>query len=366
MANWWDEMGTTIGDNLIGMQMPFGMAPPTDPQQRAQMINPMLMQIGASMLANRKKDPVVNLGNALTGAQAMGQQNMGRQLYAAQLSQAAEDRKEKKEQENKTRQWALKQPWAKDYPVATMDAADLAKLAMSVNKQPDMPGSYDEFRLAQQNPAYAQYLQQGKGAGPSMQTREIDGVVYNWNPQTGQLGEALGKASSRGQSVPQAVQGDAIRTEQSFKNVTQALDRFEKLAKNAGVLGSTVPGAKRDAIEQERRNIQLQLKELFNLGVLNGPDLSLMEQMIFDPSISVTDPIGSAVKTWGGVDDRIESSVSKLKEMLKTVRDNKLAVVKSYSGGGGATPTQGPPPEIDPALWDVMTPEEQALWQTSQ
>jgi hypothetical protein len=205
MANWWDQMGTTIGDNLIGMQMPFGMEPPTDPQQRAQMINPMLMQIGASMLAGRKQNPAVNVGNALMGAQAMGQQNMGRQLYASQLAQAAEDRKERKETENRTRSWAKSQPWAKDYPVDTMDTSDIFKIAVGANKPPDMPASVDEFNFAKQNGFqgnYVDFMQLGKGAAPNMQVVEVDGMKYNWNPQTGQLGEALGKSSNRDQPAP--------------------------------------------------------------------------------------------------------------------------------------------------------------------
>lgn len=206
MANWWDTMGTTIGDNLIGMQLPFGMAPPTDPQQRAQMINPMLLQMGGSMLAGSKKlSPAVNVGNALMGAQAMGQENMGRQLYAAQIADTAQERKERREERNRTRQWALTQPWAKDYPIDTMSTDDIFKIAVGANKPPDMPASVDEFNFARQNGfkgSYTDWMQQGKGSGPNMQVVEVDGMKYNWNPQTGQLGQALGKSSNRDQPAP--------------------------------------------------------------------------------------------------------------------------------------------------------------------
>ena len=43
----------------------------------------------------------------------------------------------------------------------------------------------------------------------------------------------------------------------------------------------------------EVRNSQLLAKEIYNLGVLNGPDLSLMESIIANPTDTSANTIGS-------------------------------------------------------------------------
>lgn len=42
--------------------------------------------------------------------------------------------------------------------------------------------------------------------------------------------------------------------------------------------------AKRADIQAKYRNMQLQAKEAYNLGVLNGPDLTIIEQLVMDPT----------------------------------------------------------------------------------
>jgi hypothetical protein len=201
---------------------------------------------------------------------------------------------------------------------------------------------------------------------PNMQTKEIDGVVYNWNPQTGELGKPLGKSSSRQQAVPQAVQSDLIKTKQAYGTINNALDRFENAALTAGTYGSTMPGAEKDAVSEERRNVQLQMKELYNLGVLNGPDLELMDTMLFDPALSLTDPLGNVSKMTGDPGARVKASVARMKQRLKEMVESKIKVVGDASKNTSGQPAMiEPPADVDPAVWEVMTPEEQALWQTS-
>lgn len=367
MNSWWDQLGTNVGNSLIGMQQPFGMAPVTDPAQRQQMIQQGLLTLAGSFARN-KKNPFKGLSEGAMTLSQQAAENASRGAYIKQFEDAQSERKAQREQANLTKEWAKKQAWAKDYPIDTMDPADIFRLAASANKPADVPNSVQEYQYAQAHPDYQAFLDRGKeGQKPRTEKTSLAGRDVLMNLDSGEVIKDYGPTQSKGQTVPQAVQGDAIRTEQSFKNITQGLDRYEKLAKDAGVWGASVPGQTKDALEQERRNIQLQLKELFNLGVLNGPDLSLMEQMIFDPGISMLEPLQSSSKILGGTTSRVESSVSKLKEMLKSVRDNKLAVVKAYGGGAdGATSPAEAPAEVDPAIWNEMTPEEKSLWQTSQ
>lgn len=76
---------------------------------------------------------------------------------------------------------------------------------------------------------------------------------------------------------------DLSKATVSYKVLDKELQNYGELVKKRGV--SILPGTEaRTAYDVSRRNIQLQMKELYNLGVLNGPDLALMNQMLVDPT----------------------------------------------------------------------------------
>ena len=155
------------------------------------------------------------------------------------------------------------------------------------------------------------------------------------------------KASQGAGGVTTKMRNDAVSVDQAFNNLDTALTNYGTLINKTGV--SMMPGQENDQIVQARTNLQLQLKELYNLGVLNGPDLSLMQQMIFDPQTSWTDPIGNVAKIAGGrvpgvssVGDRATQSIGTLRDMLKTIRDNKTKGILDTNGrfvsGAGPQP----------------------------
>lgn len=195
------------------------------------------------------------------------------------------------------------------------------------------------------------FLAQKKGAGSALPS-------YQWNadhtaqipvpggaadPKTvSTLSEARGRG---GQNVPQTVRTQAISANQAYHQLVPMLDEYADMidgkqtpgpdgkmqspglfdyGKNSGTGAVGVPGADTDKVLQARRGIQLQLKELFNLGVLNGPDLSLMDTMLFDPSVSL-DP-----RTWSqgmNTGSRARQSVTKLKEVLRKIRNAKTNII---------------------------------------
>ena len=59
----------------------------------------------------------------------------------------------------------------------------------------------------------------------------------------------------------------------------------------------------------------MQMKELYNLGVLNGPDLDLMDQMIVD----ATSPVNYALDMFGVADlgQRVSANIFNLKRQLE-------------------------------------------------
>lgn len=68
--------------------------------------------------------------------------------------------------------------------------------------------------------------------------------------------------------------------------------------------------ASRAKIQTKYRNMQLQAKEAYNLGVLNGPDLTIIEQLVADP----TSYTGALIGKKG-----IEAQASELSRIIKDI-----------------------------------------------
>jgi hypothetical protein len=98
----------------------------------------------------------------------------------------------------------------------------------------------------------------------------------------------------------------------SFQGFMKSLSDYETTFNNGG---STMwPGKRRDELSIGHRDLQMQLKELYNLGVLNGPDLDLMNQILLDPtSIS-----GNVMDGLGGPDmeERIPANIAQVRELM--------------------------------------------------
>jgi hypothetical protein len=89
-------------------------------------------------------------------------------------------------------------------------------------------------------------------------------------------GESAGMTSAQKKQLSDAVGAG--------HNLFSALDDYDALLKEHG-RQAAVPGTTGNKlVQQSRTNIQLLLKELAALGAITGPDLELMEKMIFDPS----------------------------------------------------------------------------------
>jgi hypothetical protein len=151
----------------------------------------------------------------------------------------------------------------------------------------------------------------------------------------------------------EAIRTQAVKTDQAYQNLTTALDGYRQLVEQEGIVAA--PGQARDAVVQARRNIQLQLKELYNLGVLNGPDLALMDQMLPDPTLSITAPFNSAGNLWSNPAGRIGPAVDRLKELLRGIRNSHARAIglppipPPPQATQGAPQQQGAQPPQQPA-----------------
>jgi hypothetical protein len=76
---------------------------------------------------------------------------------------------------------------------------------------------------------------------------------------------------------------DRKKTLKAINDVASFGQSMDKLISYAGKYGTKVlPWTEKKKIEAETRNAMLIAKELYNLWVLNWPDLSIMEQVIPD------------------------------------------------------------------------------------
>lgn len=125
---------------------------------------------------------------------------------------------------------------------------------------------------------------------------------------------------------------DAQKAAMAYESLNAGFDMYDKVFKETG--GTVIPGKGKDALLTARRYLQLQMKELFNLGVLNGPDLQLMDQMLMDP----TSFANNALDAMGAADlnARFAANLEQVRTLMRNMVEPKLNAM------GGAAPAAPP------------------------
>lgn len=165
-------------------------------------------------------------------------------------------------------------------------------------------------------------------------------------PQPAARPGAIPLTPPKQKQVPDATRNSQAKVNQAFDTIGGELDRYAELVGRHGV--EAMPGEAKDNLNSVRQGIMLQMKELFNLGVLNGPDLSLMERMIYDPVIDPMKEGGIANlpgqmwdATVGNPGARAQNSVNELKRMLTNIRDATNRAAAGTVGGLPSASTSG-------------------------
>jgi hypothetical protein len=176
---------------------------------------------------------------------------------------------------------------------------------------------------------WMQYQADTKAAGVTVNTGD-------YKVPTGYMPVDPNDPSKGVQKVPgvetETVTNRKASVKSAVASINDQLNRYEELVGKYGV--EAVPGPAKDQLLTVRRGLQLQLKELFNLGVLNGPDLELMDSMLWDPSVggSGAGNIPSQLYTGatGGASARAKTSAAELRRIIKSIEDSVEG--KSESG----------------------------------
>lgn len=145
-------------------------------------------------------------------------------------------------------------------------------------------------------------------------------------PQTVPAGAAVKVAS--GSPLTDAQKKEYTDKNLKFDAVDSALGRYEKLLKEGGPSLLGVAGAP-TKLSSAYQDTLLELKELFNLGVLNGPDLELMQKTLADPNSLK----GAATHAMGGLQPQIDLIKEKLKGARAQLNQNYGMSPKAAVGG---------------------------------
>lgn len=154
-------------------------------------------------------------------------------------------------------------------------------------------------------------------------------------------------------------------------NLTDAIADYQSKIKGFGIKDFANPN-KRAEMGNAYNNMMLQAKEAYNLGVLNGPDYDILQRVVKDPT---------NISSLAFTNDALSKQADSLR---KTASD---IVKNAYMSQGREVPldvsmkfvkkeepkTEKPtlkqqlglskvPAGIDPKVWNVMTPEEKALF----
>lgn len=160
-------------------------------------------------------------------------------------------------------------------------------------------------------------------------------------PKAGGAGEGLdipGLAPIQGAKITKKSVDEVKKASESYNDFMQQLKDYETLYNQ---VGTEAVGANAEALQAMATGMKLTLKELENLGVLQGPDLGLMNQMVPDAG-------GVLAKGRGLMNPVLGNQFKSKAETLRKRIEGKYNA-KLFSNGFRKTgPIDGVPPSSGP------------------
>tara|TARA_B110000977_G_scaffold18765_1_gene22665 strand:+ start:211 stop:1125 length:915 start_codon:yes stop_codon:yes gene_type:complete len=111
----------------------------------------------------------------------------------------------------------------------------------------------------------------------------------------------------------------------SYDSIKNSIGVYKDMVDKGGI--GVMPGTQRDLLQSARTNLQLQMKDLFELGVLAGPDMDLLNALVFD----TTDPKNYLTQALGGgtAEERFKASIQNLENQMKILVAPKIKALES-------------------------------------
>ena len=110
----------------------------------------------------------------------------------------------------------------------------------------------------------------------------------------------------------------------SYDSIKNSIGAYKDMVDTGGI--GVMPGTQRDLLQSARTNLQLQMKDLFELGVLAGPDMDLLNALVFD----TTDPKNYLTQVLGGgtAEERFKASIQNLENQMKILVAPKIKALE--------------------------------------
>lgn len=116
-----------------------------------------------------------------------------------------------------------------------------------------------------------------------------------------------------------------------------SLNRYEALLREHGT--EITPGKKQAELGAAHTDLMMELKELFNLGVLNGPDLELMLKVVNDPT-TISAGIKSGLSQLMGTGDPFQAQLDLVRKKYDEARKKAREMYRGNKVPESAVQTQ--------------------------
>jgi hypothetical protein len=186
------------------------------------------------------------------------------------------------------------------------------------------------------------------------ETKNLDGsITYNPPPDISMFPPLPGKTTAEVTGTGSSTTPDIGITapdklspadQAKFRTGTLKLDQVNSsiqnyISKLKEHGAQVIPSGNKLTLQTAYRDLLLEMKELYNLGVLNGPDLMIMEQVMIDP----TSIRASVYEAFGGK-EVFDGQIAQLEEKLNGAKDRWNAQYQPGAALRPPNPGATPPP----------------------
>lgn len=135
-------------------------------------------------------------------------------------------------------------------------------------------------------------LRQWQAQNPTPQVVQSEAGYATVQPRTGVSAPVITPQGTQLPSAPRQAPEAYTRKADALLNMTDALNQYQNELKGFTVTTALSPD-QRARVGNAYQNALLQAKEIYNLGVLNGPDKAILEQIITNPLAISSAPISN-------------------------------------------------------------------------
>lgn len=195
----------------------------------------------------------------------------------------------------------------------TQAIADRAYNGLSVFQKADLANRARQLGISERQLFLSEYQAQN----PTPQVVQSEGGYATVQPRTGVSAPVMTAQGTQLPGAPRQAPEAYTRKADALLNMTDALNQYQNELKGFTVTTALSPD-QRARVGNAYQNALLQAKEIYNLGVLNGPDKAILEQIITNPLAISSAPISN------------EAMVKQVEAMRKIIERQNANLAQVY------------------------------------